>query len=217
MSDKTVNCNIQIAITELHKAFHIFNKAYYSDALPEPAILIQNRGNKKNTLGWCSTQKIWVNDAAGDKRYEINIVAESLNRTLNEICSTLIHEMVHLHNLVNNIKDVSRGNVYHNKKFKEVAEAHGLIITHNEKLGWSLSKITEVTENIIKESGINDAAFNLCRMDTSVVGSNKKKSNSIKYVCPKCGTSFRATKQINVICGICKEPFVIEVDEETED
>ena len=38
-------------------------------------------------------------------------------------------------------------------------------------------------------------------------GSKKSKNRSIKYVCPCCGTIIRATREVNVICGDCGEPF----------
>lgn len=38
-------------------------------------------------------------------------------------------------------------------------------------------------------------------------GSKKSKNRSIKYVCPCCGTIIRATREVNVICGDCNEPF----------
>jgi DNA-directed RNA polymerase subunit RPC12/RpoP len=36
----------------------------------------------------------------------------------------------------------------------------------------------------------------------------KKKTSTRKYVCPKCGNSFRATKDIHVLCMDCNEQFV---------
>ena len=36
----------------------------------------------------------------------------------------------------------------------------------------------------------------------------KPKSSTRKYVCPCCGNSFRATKDINVLCIDCGEQFI---------
>lgn len=201
-----MNTNIETAISELHKVFHKLNDVLFNSALPEPAILIQNRGNKKNVLGWCSTQEIWVNKTTQERRYEINIVAEYLNRSVYEVVSTLLHEMVHLYNLVNGIKDVSRGNVYHNKKFKEAAESHGLIIEYNEKLGWSLSRLNDNTKSIVDSMDLNKEAFSLARMDFSNLAAGGK-SSTRKYVCPQCGAIIRTSKELKVICGECLVPF----------
>lgn len=202
--------NINIAISELHRAFYKFNHDLYNNELPEPAILIQNKGNKKNVLGWCSTKEIWIDETTKEMKYEINIVAEYLNRPVNEIMSTLLHEMAHLYDLVNDIKDVTRAGTYHNKNFKETAESHGLIIEHDKKIGWSLSRVNPEAEALIKTFKLNPEAFNLARIDIINTSGTKKKSSVRKYVCPCCGNIVRTTKELNIICGDCKVPFIQE-------
>lgn len=38
----------------------------------------------------------------------------------------------------------------------------------------------------------------------------KKKSNQVKYVCPKCGKSIRATSKVNIMCLDCMEVMVAQ-------
>jgi ribosomal protein S27AE len=219
-----MSTNIQMAISELHKAFHCFNEALFNKQLPEPAILIQNRGNKKNVLGWCSSREIWINEFDKEKKYEINLVAESLNRPLYELMSTLLHEMIHLYNCVNNIKDVSRNGTYHNKAFKECAESHGLILEHDKRIGWSYSSLTPEAKDLVDSFCLNEEAFYLFRIDRfrRTVGidsdedegegseEDKPRSSSRKYVCPGCGAIIRSTKDLRVICGECMVEFLKE-------
>lgn len=47
------------------------------------------------------------------------------------------HEMVHLYCREHGIKEVSRGGSYHNKRFKEIAEAHGLTCVQCGRHGWN--------------------------------------------------------------------------------
>jgi len=116
-------------ILELEKIFNLLNKEFFDDKLIKPFILVQSK-KKKNTLGTCSVNPIWEKkDKKDDKRYEITLSAEYLNRPVEEILATLLHEMVHLYCSLNNIKDTSNNYVYHNKRFKEEAECRGLIIT----------------------------------------------------------------------------------------
>ena len=221
------NINTKVVIAELHRAFKMFNENLFEGKLPEPAILIQSRGNKKLTLGWCSVQKIWKNEKTEEERYEINLVAEALNRGVYPVMTTLLHEMVHLHNLVNDIKDVSRGGTYHNMKFKKTAEAHGLIIEHADKIGWSVSKLQGLTMDLIDSYEFDEAVFSLGRRDLEFEGAGnprkKKKTSSRKYYCPKCGTIIRASKQVNIICGDCYKYanlliyFVEETDPDTDE
>lgn len=217
--------NTKVVIAELHRAFKMFNDNLFNGSLPEPAILIQSRGNKKLTLGWCSVQKIWKNEVTEEEKYEINIVAEALNRGTYPVMATLLHEMIHLHNLVNNIKDTSRGNTYHNMKFKKTAEAHGLIIEHADKIGWSVSKLQGTTMNLIDEHKFDEAVFSLGRRDLNFEGAGKPrkkvKTSSRKYICPSCGTSIRASKDVNILCADCtnfEEGKIVQMyKEETEE
>lgn len=199
--------NTKIVIEELHRAFKMFNENLFEGQLPEPAILIQSRGNKKLTLGWCTIEKVWKNDVTEEEKYEINIVAEALNRGIYPVMATLLHEMVHLHNLVNGIKDTSRGNTYHNMKFKNTAEAHGLVIEHADKIGWSVTSLQGSTMDLIDSYRFDEAVFSLGRKDFGEGDKpkKKKKTSSRKYICPECGTSIRASKDVLVLCGMCSD------------
>lgn len=224
---KNKNINTKVIIEELHRAFKLFNENLFESQLPEPAILIQSRGNKKLCLGWCTVQKVWKNDVTQEEKYEINLVAEALNRGVYPVMATLLHEMVHLHNLVMEIKDVSRGGTYHNTKFKKTAEAHGLLCEHDTRIGWSLTKLQGLTMDLIDSAGFDKAVFSMGRKDIDFEGAGekrkKKKSSVRKYVCPKCGCIIRASKEVNVICGDCYEhqhllvKFVEEKEPETDE
>lgn len=133
------------------------------------------------------------------------------------ILSTLLHEMAHLYNLVNNIQDTTRGGTYHNKKFKEIAEKSGLIIEHHKTYGWTLTRLQPSTINLINNSGINEEAFTIYRIDPSLKQlendedsegeEETAKSSRRKYICPSCDTKINATKDVNVICGDCGIAF----------
>lgn len=73
----------------------------------------------------------------GEGSMELNLGAGTLDRPIEEVVATLVHECCHLLNFQNNIGDCSNHGVYHNKFFKASAEAHGLIVTRSEKYGWS--------------------------------------------------------------------------------
>jgi rubrerythrin len=208
--------NIKMAVEELHKAFYLLNKHKFNSELLEPAILIQTSGKHKNAYGWCSVDKIWSDTKKKEHRHEITICAEYLNRPLYNLMSTLLHEMVHLHNILNEIKDVSRGNTYHNKKFKETAEARGLIISFDKKIGWSISELNQDTKVLIDTFNLNQEAFTIARRGEEIEGKTKKKSSMRKYTCPECGTIIRATKEVNVICADCDVPFQLEETEDDE-
>jgi hypothetical protein len=168
----TVSINYQITdlLTELYRVFNLFNVRFFENKLELPVIIVQS-SRKRNTLGTCSVNKIWLRkatDATPDK-YEITISAEHLNRPIEDICATLLHEMVHLHNGLNNIQDTSNRYMYHNKKFKEQAEKRGLIIEHAKSIGWSVTTLQPETREFIKGMNINEQVFEYYRIGAMIV------------------------------------------------
>mgnify|MGYP000220075057 CR=1 FL=1 len=65
--------------------------------------------------------------------------------------------MAHLYNLVHGIRDTSsQSGAYHNKRFKATAEAHGLVIDHHEKYGWTITSPSEELLDFIIFMGWQD-------------------------------------------------------------
>lgn len=197
------------SIVELNKIFNLLNKDYFEGKLIEPIILIQTKV-KKHTLGTCSIHPIWEQkNNKNDKRYEITLSGAYLNRTLEEIVTTLLHEMIHLHCSLNGIKDTSNNFVYHNKKFKEEAEKHGLLIEKGKTVGWSYSKPNEKTIGLIKTYKIDDKAFNYWR-NVPIIDKPKTKTKLNKYECPNCLIKISSSKILNIICGHCNKKFELK-------
>lgn len=98
---------------------------------------------------------------------------------------------------------------YHNLKFKATAETHGLHIEKHDKYGWTVTTLAPEGEAWIKETLCEDR-INASRQPaegTAKGGSKKSINRSIKYICPCCSTIIRATREFNVVCGNCGEPF----------
>ena len=190
----------------LENAFWILNRIYFNDELPEAVITIQS---SQRAYGHITVRKIWKDSF--DSYHEINISAEHLNRPVENIISTLLHEMTHLYAMENNIKDTSNGGRYHNKRFKEIAEARDLKISHSQYIGWSVTEPTDRLKEVIKENGL-DKEIDYVRMGQFMAaGGNggtdgnppKKKSSTRKYMCMGCRNSVRATKEVNIMCMDC--------------
>lgn len=200
--------SIQKATNELYRCFQLLNDRLFQGKLPLPTITIQTKG-RRNALGWCSNVEIWRDKKETDKRYEINIAAEYLDRDPLEIVETLLHEMVHLYCAANGIKDCSRGGNYHNAKFRDAAEEHGMTYDTDEitaKYGWAFAKLRKSTVELIKSWNIDETAFLLARRPHPT---SHRKSNSFKLECPSCGIKLRATRPgITVICKNCETEFI---------
>lgn len=205
----------------LTKVFKLINAEYFDDSLEMPTITIQST---VGAYGHVTTSKIWKN-SKGVASYELNLGADYLNRPIENIVATLIHEGCHLYAMQNNIKDTSNHGVYHNKRFKELAEERGLMIDRHPKYGWTITEPSEDTidfciRNDLQEILITrNEGFHFIPVGGNSSGSGvsdgtpvpvRKKSNSRKYVCPVCGNIARTTRDMNLICGDCMEHMIIE-------
>ena len=113
------------AVTYLNKMFDLCNDKYFEGELPKPTITIQST---PKAFGHVWSSKIWHSTVNGRDvlTYELNLDANSLDRKIVDVVATLVHEMVHLYCLENEIKDTSNKGVYHNKRFKAECEKRGL-------------------------------------------------------------------------------------------
>lgn len=189
----------------LMQAFNAINNHFYGGELEKPIITVKE-GKKKNAYGWIETSKNWIQGKT--ERYEINISCDYIGeRTVPETISTLMHEMAHLYNIQHEIKDTSRAGIYHNTKFKETAEAHGLEISYNEHIGWSLTRLKPTTKEWVEEN-INIKGFSVYKLTKEKIskGTAKPKQSMRKLVCPSCGLIVRVTKpNVKLLCVECNE------------
>lgn len=210
--------NYQRVSNYLVKIFKAINEEYFNNELEVPTITIQST---VGAYGHVSVQKVWHSNEVAT--HELNLSADYLNRPIENVVATLIHEASHLYALQNNIKDTSNRGVYHNKNFKKIAEEMGhLQIEKHEKYGWTVTYPTEDTLDFIIANGFEDiqlvrgSQFCFTGIGGSKAGNGgmvpprtKKPSSTRKYICPCCGNSFRATKKLNVMCMDCNEQFII--------
>ncbi len=191
--------SLQSIIASLEDLFSKFNDYLFSGELQKPIIAV-SPDTTKGAYGWCTGWKAWNRGGDdADGYYEINMCAEYLNRSFPEVCTTLIHEMVHLWNLQNKVKDTSRSGLYHNKQFKVEAELHGLVVEKTDKYGYSKTTLNEETLEYV--NSLDATTFDLVRTKgRKKLGS---RSSSRKYICPMCGLSVRATKEVNIRCVDC--------------
>lgn len=201
---KNTKATIKPMIEELESLFSKLNDRLFNGELETPVITIAP--DTCRAYGWFTTWRAWkeTDDNDSEGYYEINVTSDYLNRTPVEIAGTLLHEMVHLYNQMNNIQDTSRGGNYHNKNFKIAAESHGLKVTKTPKSGFSKTEPDTETAEYFESLNLK---FNLYRPTPEKNQKVVKKSSTRKYVCPVCGTIIRATKEVHVECMECGVEF----------
>jgi len=200
------------AVEYLNTLFDLLNVRFFGNELERPTITIQST---PKALGHFSTRKdTWISSVGVS--HELNIGAGTLASPIEDLLSVLVHEMTHYYCHVHGIKDVSRGTMYHNRRYKEAAEAHGLIVERDPKYGWTITTPSQELLDFIEEHDLN--AISITRNeflflrtpgltgnnDTAII-KGPAKSNSRKYICPCCGNSVRATKLVNIACVDCRE------------
>lgn len=203
------------AVSQLEHIFSSLNVDFFDGELPVPVITVQS---KPGTYGHSSISKVWQRPE--DSAYELNVAAEVLSFPIEETIDTMLHEMCHLYCREHGIKEVSRGGKYHNGRFKQIAEAHGLTCYRSDVYGWN----TTPGENLIEYAlakGWNEIKIGRSSLPpmirigaggptqpgTQQGGGGKRPSSTRKLVCPACGQSVRATRKVNIICGDCMEPM----------
>ena len=189
------------ALEESHK--HLNASLFGSSLKTQPVITIQSRG-RKSVYGWYGCDH-WKNEVSTPA--ELNIVAEELHRKPGDILGTLLHEMCHQKASESKIKDCSRNGRYHNRKFKEIAEKHGLLTEEKSKaLGFGVTKLAPAGRAAIDclMSKVTDA-LTVSRIP-AVPG--KSKSKMLLYMCD-CGFKIRCGKStLEATCNLCQSPFV---------
>lgn len=191
-------------IDMLNRAFQLFNKELFNGELPETAILIQS---SPKCYAYITTSKVWKKN---DKRlYEINLSSEYIDRDIIYVLSSLLHECVHLSNMIHGRRDTSNGTRYHNQVYRREAERVGLEVSYDKSIGWSITTPSPKLIQLIQDNGF--ANIDHARITKDSEGNKIKKPSSTRtYACPNpnCSCSVRSTRDWLLICGTCMETMV---------
>ena len=181
----------------LEKMFRALNENYFDGEIEEPIITIQST---PRAYGHVTVSKSW-HRADGEQRHELNIGAGTIDRPVECVVATLLHEMVHLYNLQIGVQDCSRNGTYHNKKFRDAAtEPSEVLIDFIISQGWDDVKMGRADGYTVRGTGTAQPG--------AAPGGGKRPTSTRKLICPRCGQSVRATKTVHIICGVCMERMV---------
>lgn len=189
--------SIRPAIEELERMFVAFAPLFGRD-MPLPVITIQTKG-RMNALGWHWKDK-WQNSGPG-RLTEINLSAEFLSRPTDDVSETLLHEMCHYANSLDEISDCT-SRQYHNLHFKARCDQIGLVCEKYPGRGWAKTSLSDELRARVRAASVNADAFSLFRAGTTTVkGATRMK----KWRC-SC-TTLRAAVQVEAICIKCGLAF----------
>ncbi|MFG6107685.1 SprT-like domain-containing protein [Leptothoe sp. EHU-05/26/07-4] len=205
---------------ELNRAYAYFNAKLFRNALPGCLITMQR---KRGAYGYFAGQRFTTRD--GDETTDEIALnpAHFKSRSVEEILSTLAHEMVHLWQFRHG-KPSKNG--YHNKEWAQKMKSIGLMPTSTGAPGGKVTG-SKMTHYIIK-----DGAFDTCCKELIAQGVTlpyvevhseerlrlkaKKGASKTKYSCPQCGTNAWAKPKTRLICGDCVILLVAETQDEDD-
>lgn len=196
-------------------AYKFFNEKLFDNKLPECLIAFQQR--KSNILGSFSSKRYYSRNGE-EIASELTLNPDNfMNRTDEEILSTLVHEMCHVWQI-----DVEKekSTKYHDKSWGLVMESLGLIPSNTGKEGGKKTGI-QMTQYIDEQGKFiyfakeflenNKLKWN--RLSSSnCIPKKKRKKNKFKFVCSECGQIAWGKEDAEIVCGKC----MIEMEIETQ-
>lgn len=186
-----------------NKAFFYFNEKLFSGKL-KPVMLNFSRKSPR-VLGFFAPQR-WMKDGNADLA-EISLNPQHLNRNIEDVFATLVHEMVHLWQ--SQYGKTSR-NGYHNKEWADKMLDIGLV-----PLGPGGKQTGQSMSHEIADNGVYIKAFREIPSDHILPwksfmdgsGKTKKSSSRVKYSCPSCETSVWGKNGISILCNNCEVTY----------
>lgn len=213
--------NVQRVQQYLKKIFRLLNEQIFDNELEDVQIVLSN---SSRCYGYYTLNKsTWIGNSCGQEfhHHEIGISAQylsSMGRDITSLVSTMAHECVHALGEQRGIKTCSRNNIYHNKRFRDLAEEYGLIVEHSKQYGYSHTSCGERLLQFCIDNDLQDIQLNRSSDYFVPIGTGSSPSfggstttitrrpSSYKLQCSCCGTSVRATKLgIRLMCISCNE------------
>lgn len=186
----------------LQDAFSFFNKKLFQDELPPVMLTFQ----KQKSVGYFWGDKFSSRDQEVASEISLNPLL-ILNRSNEDILSTLVHEMCHLWQYI--FGKPSR-NGYHNREWASKMIEVGLVPFNVDDMKKDTGQKCSHVIDPLGAFNLHCAAY-LAKHPGVNWGANpdmdeekpKKKSNKVKYECDECGACAWGKDSLNLICGDC--------------
>lgn len=200
-------------------AFDHFNKCLFEGALPQVMLTLTR---DENALKGYFMEKAW-HDNTNKQCAEISLNANSMNNDIYALMNVLIHEMIHLWQFTFGSPD--KGS--HNEEFAVKCEELGLtfekdrvgkyVQTHIGDSGPALEAVMTLPEKAIFPFMSHDKGtssppkWHPIPVPIPVPSKPEKQEPVNNYACPICGLLAKAKPGSHLVCGICTEPLIEEV------
>lgn len=205
-------------VSMIEGVYNSTNADLWDNALPPVIITVES---SPESYAHTTRNRVWKRKE--DNLFELSISSEYLSYPIETLLDSVIHEQIHVFCRVNEIAETSRNGYYHNRKFKELAESHGLKCVYTgSSYGWNTTE--EGNDFLIEyalQKGYSELqisrntprrGFLLGTTEASHTGTHvagaKAPSSTRKLICPSCTQTVRATRKVNIICGNCMTKMI---------
>jgi SprT-like family len=202
-------CPTELAYGELRRAYEHFNTTLFNGRLPRCLITFQRKG--PSNLGYYSPNRFSGMFDESVKADEIALNPVNFaKRSVTDILSTLVHEMVHLQ--CQHEGKACRGG-YHDKAWGAAMKAIGLYPSNTGEMGGK--ETGQQMSHYVMDGGpfyvacsmLLRTGFTLSFADRHGMGEGKAKSPKAgrrsKYVCFECQLAAWAKPEAKLMCGDC--------------
>lgn len=154
------------------------------------------------------TPKVEIKNGRINTFVYVDFYSGNINK--NECVKSLFHQLIMIYSELlpkpdyqsYNFGISSNRGMYLNYRYARLINYLGGTVKKHEKYGY---RINELPKNL--QEYLNTINFN--NFNIYIPEENKaSKSSTRKYICPCCGNSFRATKDLNVLCMDCNEQYI---------
>lgn len=194
--------------SKYQQAWTWFNKELFGGAL-KPCLL--NFSRHRCSYGFFAPSR-WRND--NSTTHEISLNPDCLGRPLEEVMSTLVHEMVHQWQQDHGTPP---RRCYHDREWAAKMVEIGLIPSDTGQPGGK--PVGQRMSHYIDQKGKFLAALTkmprayalpwISESNETVAKPKKARAKKIKFMCPGCGTAIWSEKDdLNVACGDCGDVFI---------
>jgi hypothetical protein len=195
----------------LQQAYEHMNKALFSGELPDVMITMQR---KPGSYGYFHADRFsWRNSNDAEHRHEIALNPDAfINRTNEQIVSTLVHEQCHVWE---ELHGTASKRHYHNRIWAQKMIDIGLMPSHTGGVGGRItgSKMSHyiLPNGLFAEAfvGLAEIGWRLNLQSAPHLGREGASAKSkTRFTCPACGQNAWGKPDLCVICGHCTVPMV---------
>lgn len=190
----------------LSDAYSFFNNSLFAGQLPECLITLQR---KASSYGYFAGGRFGTSDGLSVTDEIALNPSHFKNRTVQEVLSTLVHEMAHLWQ--HHFGETSRGG-YHNKEWAAKMLEIGLIPSSTgqpcgKTTGPKMSHYIKDDGNFVQHCAVllsGGFVLPFVELWDETKASKSKAKNKTKFVCWFCGAAAWGKLELRIVCGECE-------------